>query len=134
MALNRSFLPLATMGLALSCLLVPAAVAQQANPPQGGPPMQQPPAAAVSDQEIETFVAAATEVRNLNKQWTPKVQEAAKQGPQAEQQTRAQALREMALAVEKKGMSVDRYQQIFEVARNDREMQRKIVEKMPKDE
>ncbi len=132
MALNRSFLPLATMGIALVCLLAPAAVAQQANPPSA--PKQQQPPAAVSDQEIDTFVAAATEVRNLNKQWTPKVQEAAKQGPQAEQQTRAQALREMALAVERKGMSVDRYQQIFEVARNDREMQRKIVEKMPKDE
>lgn len=130
MALNRHVLSAAVIGAAVACLAVPAVQAQQPAPPQGQAPQAQP----VSDKEIETFAAAASEVRQLNKQWAPKVEEAAKQSPEAAQKVRAQALQEMAQAVERKGMSVDRYQQIFEVARNDQEVRRKIVERMPKDD
>ena len=120
----------AAVGAALVCLAVPAAQAQQ---PQQPAPGQAPQTQAVSDQEIETFVAAAVEVRQLNKQWAPKVEAAANQGKEAQQAVRRQALTEMAQAVERKGMSVDRYQQIFTVAQSDSEVRRKIVERMPKD-
>jgi acyl-coenzyme A synthetase/AMP-(fatty) acid ligase len=132
MALNRSLLPVAILGAALAGTSLPAAQAQQPKSPS--PPQQQPQQQMVSDQEIETFAAAATEVRLLNKQWAPKLDAAQKESPEAAQSVRNQALQEMAQAVERKGMSVERYEQIFTVARNDPEVRRKIVEKMPKDD
>jgi hypothetical protein len=131
MPLTRNLVVAAALGAACGLVAPPAIRAQQSPAPPAQPAPQVKP---VSDQEIDTFVAAATEVRALNKQWTPKVQEAARQSPEAEQQVRQQALTEMAQAVERKGMSVDRYKQIFQVARSDPEVRRKIVEKMPKDE
>jgi len=131
MMLNRNLLFVVATSIGLSGLVVVPAVQAQQSPPQG---QTQPQPTAVSDKEIETFAAAATEVRQLNKQWSPKVQEAAKQGADAAEKTRQQALGEMAQAVERKGMSVDRYQQIFEIAQADRDVQRKIVERMPKDQ
>jgi hypothetical protein len=132
MALNRSLLPVAILGAALAGTSLPAAQAQQPKSPS--PPQQQPQQQMVSDQEIETFAAAATEVRQLNKQWAPKLDAAQKESAEAAQSVRNQALQEMAQAVERKGMSVERYEQIFTVARNDPEVRRKIVEKMPKDD
>jgi hypothetical protein len=134
MALTRGILSVAAVGAALVCLPLYAATAQQQPPaqPQQGPTNEKK--ASISDKEIETFAAAATEVRQLNKQWAPKVEEAAKKSPEAEKQVRNQALQEMAQAVERKGMSVDRYEEIFTVARADPEVRRKIVEKMPKDD
>ncbi len=131
MALNRNLLFVVATSVGLSSLVVvPSVLAQSPSPP----PQSQPQQTNVSDKEIDTFAAAATEVRQLNKQWSPKVQEAAKQSPEAAEKTRQQALTEMAQAVERKGMSVDRYQQIFEIAQADREVQRKIVDRMPKDQ
>jgi hypothetical protein len=132
MALTRSLRAAAALGAALVVAPAAVAVAQQGSSPQ--PESKAPQPQQVSDKEIEVFAAAATEVRQLNKQWAPKVEEAAKQGPEAEQKAREQALTEMAQAVERKGMTVDRYQQIFTVARADPEVRRKIIEKMPKDE
>ncbi|TWT09958.1 DUF4168 domain-containing protein [Reyranella sp. CPCC 100927] len=132
MALNRNLLFVVATSVGLgSLVVVPSVVAQSTAPPPG---QTQPQPTNVSDKEIDTFAAAATEVRQLNKQWSPKVQEAAKQSPEAAEKTRQQALTEMAQAVERKGMSVDRYQQIFEIAQADREVQRKIVDRMPKDQ
>ena len=131
MALTRSLCAAAALGAAFVFAAAPAAVGQQSPSPQ--PEGKAPQAQQVSDKEIELFAAAATEVRQLNKQWAPKVEDAAKQGPEAEQKAREQALTEMAQAVERKGMTVDRYQQIFTVARADPEVRRKIIEKMPKE-
>lgn len=132
MALNRNLLFVVATSVGLSGLVVvPSVLAQTSAPPPG---QSQPQTTTVSDKEIDTFAAAATEVRQLNKQWSPKVQEAAKQSAEAAEKTRQQALGEMAQAVERKGMTVDRYQQIFEIAQADREVQRKIVERMPKDQ
>ncbi len=130
MPLNRSIVSIAAMAAALACVAVPAAWAQQ-QPPQ--PQQQQVPGAQqVSDKEIETFAAAATEVRQLNKQWAPKVEAAAKESPEAGETVRRQALTEMAQAVERKGLSINRYQEIFQVAQTDPDVRRKIVERMPK--
>ena len=132
MPLNRSILSVAALSAVLACMAVPPAQAQQQQPqpPQGQP--QQPQQ--VSDKEIETFAAAAIEVRQLNKQWAPKVEAAAKESHEAGEAVRRQALMEMAQAVERKGMSVDRYEQIFAVAQSDRDVRRKIVERMPKED
>jgi hypothetical protein len=130
MPLNRTILFLAVVGGSLLCMAAPAALAQQQ--PSQTTPNQQPQS--VSDREIETFAAAATEVRRLNKQWAPRLEAAANESKEAEETVRRQALTEMAKAVEDKGMSVDRYEQIFTVAQSNGDVRRKIVERMPKDE
>jgi hypothetical protein len=127
----RSIVSSLALGAALAFTALPAAWAQPTQPSApGGQPA--PLARQVTDKEIDDFAAAATEIREINKQWAPKLDEAAKQGPEAQEKVRDQALGEMAKAVERKGMSVDRYQEIFTVARADPEIRRKIVERMPK--
>jgi hypothetical protein len=128
MPLNRSMLSVAAIMAALACVAASPAQAQQKAPPQA--PAQKPEV--VSDKEIETFAAAATDVRQLNKQWAPKVEAASKESPEAGEAMRRQALEEMAQAVERKGLSVDRYQEIFQAAQADPEVRQKIIERMPK--
>lgn len=131
MPLNRSILFLAAVAGGLLCMAAPAAQAQQQ--PQTAPG-EAPQSQAVSDKEIETFAAAATEVRRLNKQWAPRLEAAANESKEAEEAVRRQALTEMAQAVEDKGMSVDRYEQIFTVAQSNGDVRRKIVDRMPKED
>jgi hypothetical protein len=93
-------------------------------------PQSQTQQSAVSDKEIQAFAAAATEVRQLNQKWIPQVQAAAKQGPDAEQKTRQQAMAEMTQVVQKKGLSVDRYSTILDMTQTDPELNRKVQERM----
>src|SRR5262245_4123750 len=114
---NRVILSIAAVGATLVFSAVASSVqAQQQPQPQTQPQESKPQAKPVSDKEIETFAAAATEVRQLNKQWAPKVEAAENESPEAAEAVRRQALTEMAQAVERKGMSVDRYEEIFTVA------------------
>jgi hypothetical protein len=127
MGLTRSLLSVATI-VAAAAAAAPVALAQTQQQPQG---QQREPAASVTDQDIVAFVAAATEVRQLNQTWVPRVQEAAKKGKGEEESARKQALTEMTQAVQKNGLSVDRYQEIYAIAQSDPEVARKVREKMP---
>lgn len=127
MAMRRRVLPIiAAMTTALTVGAVSTAQAQQ---PQQSPQLraQQP---AVSDKEIQAFAAAATDVRQLNQKWIPRVQAAAQQGPDAEQKARQEAMAEMTQAVQKKGLTIDRYNSILQQAQADPEVQRKVQQRM----
>jgi hypothetical protein len=127
MAMCRSVLPaIAAMTAALTIGAVSTTQAQQ----QQRSPQLQTQQPAVSDKEIQAFAAAASEVRQLNQKWIPKVQAAAQQGPDAEQKARQQAMAEMTQAVQKKGLSVDQYNKMVALAQADPEVQRKIQERM----
>jgi hypothetical protein len=126
MVVNRSILPIAVVAAALACGIAPVAYGQQPSP---GPKTDQP--ASVSDQDIKAFAAAASEVRQLQRVWIPKVEEAGKQGAEEQMKVRQQAISEMTQAVQKNGLSVDRYQEIYQIAQADPEVQRKIRENMP---
>lgn len=132
MAMGRSILPaIALVTAALTVGTVASTQAQQQQRPQQQRAPQAPPQqSAVSDKEIQAFAAAATEVRQLNQKWIPQVQAAAKQGPNAEQKTRQQAMAEMTRAVEKKGLSVDRYSMILDQTQTDPDLNRKVQERM----
>lgn len=117
---------IAAMTAALTLGAVSMAQAQQQRSPQAQ--TQQP---AVSDKEIQAFAAAATEVQQLNRKWAPRVQAAAQQGPDAESKARQQARAELTEAVQKKGLSVDRYHSILQLAQANPELQRKIQERLP---
>ena len=126
MALNRSILSIA-MTAVLMCGAVPAALGQQQP---SGVQTRQPQT--VNDKDIQAFAAAAGDVRQINRNWTPKIQAASKEGPEAEQKARQDALAEMTQAVQKNGLSVDRYNQIADLADTDPEVNRKIKERMQK--
>ena len=106
------------------------AVAQTQPQQQQRAPQLQAPKTVVSDKEIQAFAAAATEVRHLNQKWIPQVQQAAKQGPDAEQKTRQQAMAEMTQAVQKRGLSVDQYSRILDQTQTDPDLNRKVQERM----
>lgn len=84
----------------------------------------------VQDREIQAYAAAATEVRQLKQKWIPRFQQAEKESPQAAAQVEEEAYTEMVGAVEKKGLSVDRYNEIYELAQVDPEVQRKVIEQI----
>jgi hypothetical protein len=135
---QRVFPTIAVVTAALTFGTVAATQAQQQRPSpsqtqtqqQQRPPQSQTQQSAVSDKEIQAFAAAATDVRQLNQKWIPQVQEAAKQGPDAEQKTRQQAMAEMTQAVQKRGLSVDRYSMILDQTQTDPELNRKVQERM----
>ena len=127
MAMRRSVFPIvAAMTAAVTVGAVSTAQAQQ---PRQSPQLQTQQSA-VSDKEIQAFADAATDVRQLNQKWIPKVQAAAQQGPDAEQKARQQAMTEMTQAVQKKGLTIDRYNSILEIAQADPEVQRKVQQRM----
>jgi hypothetical protein len=126
---KRSALLAATLAAAMVVVAVPVAQAQQNEPSPKG--QTQPPARAVEDHEIKSFAAAASEVEQLNRAWLPKLQAAAQQGREEEMKARQQAMAEMTLAVNKNGLSVERYEEILQVAMADPEVKRKVLEQMP---
>lgn len=79
----------------------------------GQPPAAQP-ALSYSDDELKSFVVAALEVQRINSVYLPKLQAAAT--PEEQQQVRAAASEEMVQAVEKNGLSVDKYKEILDQA------------------
>ena len=127
MAMCRGGIPIiAAMTAALTLGAVAMAQAQQQ---QRSPQVQTP--LPVSEKEIDAFAAAATEVQQLNRKWVPRVEAAAQQGRDAEDKARLQARAELTEAVQKKGLSVDRYHSILRLAQADPELQRKIQERLP---
>jgi hypothetical protein len=86
--------------------------------------------AALPEKDIDAFAAAANEMRQLNDKWLPRVKAAGQRGAAAEQQVKNQALAEMKQAVERNGLTVARYNEIYEVAQGNPELRRQIQEKM----
>ncbi len=86
----------------------------------GAPPdarITMPPVAAVaaiSDQELKSFAVAALEVKKINDSYRPRYRSA--DTPAAKEQVQKEATDKMAAAVEQKGLSVDKYNQIVRVA------------------
>jgi len=89
-----------------------------------------PPAAATSqdytDDELKSFAVALVQVHRINDAYLPKLQSA----KSAEEQLQVQqtASDEMVQAVQKEGMSVDKYHQILARARTNPEVANRINE------
>ncbi len=127
--------------IAVGVLPMAAAVqAQQSGPPpasrgvQSGSPQITPPHAAesqLSETDVQAFASAATEVRQLNQKWLPRLRAAQQdQGPDAAQQVRDEAMAEMEQAVSSKGLSIQRYHEIYELAEANPEIERRVQERM----
>ena len=66
--------------------------------------------ASFSDTDLKSFVIAALEVERISDTYLPKLKAA--KTPEEQQQVENAASREMVKAVENKGMSIDKYQEI----------------------
>jgi len=93
----------------------------EASPPAAdstdkGPDSQTAPT--YSDAELKSFAAAVVEVHRINDQYIPRLQAAST--PDEEEQIEAAALREMVQAVEKEGLSVEKYEEILTQAQTNR--------------
>ena len=73
-----------------------------------------------TDAELKSFAGAVVEVHRINDSYIPKLQAAST--PDEEQQLETAALREMVQAVEKEGISVEKYEEILTKAQTNRDI------------
>ncbi|HYT98123.1 MAG TPA: DUF4168 domain-containing protein [Casimicrobiaceae bacterium] len=73
-----------------------------------------------SDAELKSFAGAVVEVHRINDAYIPKLLAAST--PDEEQQLEAAALHEMVQAVEKEGISVEKYEEILTKAQTNRDI------------
>ena len=80
-------------------------------------------AAAYSDAELKSFAAAAVDVHRINSNYLPKLADA---NPVQQQQLEKQALQETTRAIEKQGLTSDKYDEILTAAQSQPEVAKKV--------
>lgn len=100
----------------------PATTAQPASPgvPQAAP--------SYSDAELKTFAVAALEVLRINDLYLPKLKMATT--PEEQRQVEKTATDEMVKAVEKEGLTVDKYKEIMTHAEANPEVAERVMKHM----
>ncbi len=96
----------------------------------GPSPQEAPKPKAFSPTDLQSFARAAVKVKKLNEIYQPKLQAA--ETPEEQQTVRRDATAKMTEAVEKEGLSVDKYNEIYLAARSDPEVAdevSKLIEK-----
>jgi post-segregation antitoxin (ccd killing protein) len=86
-------------------------------------PKTEPSTAAYSDAELKSFAAAAVDVHRINSTYLPKLAEA---GPDEQRQIETQAMQETTRAVEKQGLTSDKYDAILSAAQSRPEVAKKV--------
>jgi hypothetical protein len=99
----------------------PAVFAQATLKPPAGQT-----ASSYSDAELKSFAVAVVEVQRINDTYVQKLESAA--SPEEQQQLRKAASQEMVQAVEKEGMSVDKYKEIMSQAETDPAVAQRVKE------
>jgi hypothetical protein len=93
---------------------------------QGQAQAQSMGVAPISDSELRSFAVAALEVQRINNEYMPRVEAA--RTSEEQQQLVLVATNEKVQAVETRGLSVEKYQEILQQAQTDPEMADRIVE------
>lgn len=108
-------------------LTAPASLAGETTQPQLAQSQQSQPAqpANFSEEELRSFVTAATEVQQLSMQWQQRLK-ASKDDKQKSQQIRQKATQEITQAVRDEGLTVKEYNQISMAARQDEALRKKL--------
>jgi len=81
------------------------------------------PAATYSDAELQSFAAAAVEVHRINSAYLPRMAEA---DPDKQRQLEQQALKDTTAAVEKQGLTSDKYDEILSAAQTHADVAKKV--------
>jgi hypothetical protein len=115
------------LGIAAATLLAAPQAMAQAQPQQP-PQAQQPATPDFSEQQIDAFVDAATEVQRVQTELDAKAQEA--QNPEEVAELQQEAQLEASQAVEDSGLTVDEYAAIAQAANQDPNLYAMIVDRM----
>ena len=83
----------------------------------------EPSTATYSDAELKSFAAAAVDVHRINSTYLPKLAEAS---ADQQRQIEKQALQETTRAVEKQGLTSDKYDEILSAAQSKPEVAKKV--------
>ena len=128
--MTRSTLSVALFAL-LSVGAVPLAWGQSesAPPAEQAAPATMPQATPYSDEELKSFAAAAVEVHRINSGYLPKMAEA---NPVEQKQLEQQALQETTAAVEKQGLTSDKYDEILSAAQTRGDVAKKLEQYLNK--
>lgn len=105
-----------------------AALALVAAPAWSQTTQEQPSADSFDDQTLEDFAAAANEIGTISNEWTQRMQEV--EDPERLESMQQDAQDEMVEAVRDKGLSVETYNQILQVAESDSDLSARIRELM----
>lgn len=89
---------------------------------------QAAPSRSYSDDELKTFAVAALEVLRINDMYLPKLKMAAT--PEEQRQVEKTATDEMVKAVEKEGLTVDKYKEIMSQAEANPEIAERVMKHM----
>ena len=87
-----------------------------------------PPASQITDDDLQSFAAAATQVQSLMDEWQPLIESA--ETPEEAATVGQQAQAELVMAVENEGLTVETYNHIAQLAQVDPEIQSKVQEYM----
>lgn len=125
----RSRFLMMSLCAALAAAWASAAAAQTTAPgtPRPAPQVQQP-APSYSEDELKTFAVAALEVLRINDLYLPKLKMAAT--PEEQQQVEKTATDEMVKAVQKQGLTVDKYKEIMTHAEANPEIADRVMKHM----
>jgi hypothetical protein len=102
--------------------------AQQPAEPPAPRPEAQPGAAEVTEEQIERFAEAYTEVSQLRDEYTQQIIQA--EDPDRATELQQEANERMIEAVEEKGLSVGEYNMIAEAMDRDPELQERVLQKL----
>lgn len=80
--------------------------------------------ASFEDQTLQAYAVAAVEVRDLQQEWIPRIQNAATS--EEKQQLRDEATGQMVQAIQDEGLTVEEYNAITDAARQDPQLLRRI--------
>jgi post-segregation antitoxin (ccd killing protein) len=83
----------------------------------------QPSTATYSDAELKSFAAAAVDIHRINSTYLPKLADAS---PDEQRQIESQASQETTRAVEKQGLTSDKYDEILTAAQSKPEVAKKV--------
>jgi Domain of unknown function (DUF4168) len=98
--------------------------AQDVKPQQQSPT----PPPAFSQQQLESFAAAALQVREIRTRWQPRIQEA--ESAEKAQEFQKQGTAEMRRAIEARGLTVETFNAIATAARNNPELASRLTKLM----
>jgi type IV secretory pathway VirB4 component len=103
-------------------LALPAFAQADSEVPQATQP------AAPTEEELQSYAAAAQQIQQIVEEWQPQIANAAT--PEEANQLGQQAQVEMVMAVEAEGLSVDDYNRITQLAQADPDLQARIMSYM----
>jgi len=82
----------------------------------------------ISNEDLQAFASASLEVQEISQQ--AKAQMASAEGSSEQEAVQQQAMEQMREAVQQSGLSVDRYNQIYQIAQADPQVASRIREYM----